>query len=340
MKKSRLNLIISLAVGTVLFVAILFYYGPESFKLIFENINPLYLIPYVILTTLDFATTTFRLKIILKAHGQKVGFLTLFRQNLAGFSISYVTPSVRVGGEPLKAYMLKQECDIDLKTGSSSIILDKFVELFGSAGLGIIGLALLFTIPGITITMKTILSLLLITAFSLLGFIYYSTIRGKGPFTNLFNLLKFYKFKRLQKFDQVLKEVEDKMGDFFKHHKTAFFLSLLTYVFYGIFSVLELKFLLLSFGVETTLTEATLALIVLGITNFIPVPAALGFTEAGQAGLFLLLKDSGSTGFAFGLLLRLRNIIFTIIGFSLISHFSGKEIMKRKEKILAEVGES
>ena len=74
--------------------------------------------------------------------------------------------------------------------------------------------------------------------------------------------------------------------------------------------------------------EIILTIVVMGLVNFIPVPAALGFLEAGQAGLYSLLKSSASVGLAFSLIIRLRNILVTIIGFGIISHFSGKQIIK------------
>jgi uncharacterized membrane protein YbhN (UPF0104 family) len=91
---------------------------------------------------------------------------------------------------------------------------------------------------------------------------------------------------------------------------------------------LEFKFLFLSFGVNVSIVEIILTIVMMGIVNFIPVPAALGFLEAGQAGLYTLLKSSASIGLAFSLVIRLRNILVTVIGFSIISHFSGKQIIE------------
>jgi len=332
MKKKKVNLIISFIIGIALFIATIAYFGLDSLKLVYENITPIYLIPYAILTTLTFFASTWRLQVILKAYEKKVPFFSLLYQNIAGYALCYVTPAVRLGGEPLKAYMLKKENNIDLKTGSSALILDKFVELFGSAIIGIIGLILLFFLPNISPILKIILAIIIILGVFILFIIYYLTITDKGPFLHLYKLLEFFILKKSKKFEKILKQVEDKMKNFFVNHKKEFLISFSFYCLYGFISVFELKFLLLALGIQASITEAILILVVLGIVNLIPVPAGLGFLEAGQSGLFEILKSSGVIGLAFSLLIRLRNITFTVIGFALISYFSGKQIINKKEK--------
>ena len=93
--------------------------------------------------------------------------------------------------------------------------------------------------------------------------------------------------------------------------------------------MLEFKFLLLGLGINASLVVIILALTVLGLVYFIPIPAGLGFLEAGQTGLFYALKGEGSIGFVLSLITRIRNLIFVAIGFSLIAYFSGGVVEKK-----------
>jgi uncharacterized protein (TIRG00374 family) len=284
-----------------------------------------------------FFSYALRWKIVLAAYDKKVAFITLLRQTIAAFAVSYLTPAARLGGEPLRAYMLKKEVGIDLKTGTSSIIMDKFVELFGSAMFGVLGLFLLMYIPGITLTFKLLFTGLIIFTISVLLIFYHRTVTGRGSFSSLFNLFRLYKITKWKNFVSVLKDIEKKLEYFFVHHKKAFFLSSASYLIYTVLIILEMKFLLLSFGVNASLMTIVISLTLIGACNFIPVPAALGFLEAGQTSLFAALQGEGSIGFALSLLLRMRHLFFVAVGFSLISHFSVKEFqksieMKKKQK--------
>ena len=326
--KSKRNLIISLAIGIILFVVTLKYFGIGSVKLIYQNINPIYFALYIFFGIVILFITALRLQVILRAYKKKIPLLKLFKQNIAGFAVAYITPSVKLGGEPLKAYMLKKECNVDIKTGSSAMIIDKFVETLGTIFVGAIGLIILFLIPGIPIEVKVILFGIIFFGLVALYWIYRRTIKKKGSFSSLFNLLRFYKIKKWKSLLKIIEDVEARMHRFFIFNKKEFIISFLIYLAYFILNIIEFKFLFLSFGIDASLIEIILTIVVLGIVNFIPVPAALGFLEAGQSALYGLLKSSASIGLAFSLVIRLRNIIVTIIGFGIISHFSGEQIIE------------
>lgn len=326
--KDKINLIVSLTIGIIIFIVTIKYFGLESIKLIYKNINPFYLSIYLLFSILVIFANSWRLQTILKAYKKKVPILDLVKQNIAGFSVAYITPSVKLGGEPLKTYMLKKENNVNLKTGSSAIIIDKFVEVLGTLGVGVIGLFILFLIPGVPIEVKAILLGIVFFGSLALYWIYLRTIKRQGSFSTLFNLLRFYKIKKWKSFSKVIEDVENRMHKFFIFNKKEFLVSFLFYWLYLIINIIEFKFLFLSFGVNVSIIEIILTIVMMGLVNFIPVPAALGFLEAGQAGLYSLLKSSASVGLAFSLVIRLRNILFTVIGFGIISHFSGKQILE------------
>lgn len=331
MKKS-VNLIISLLIGVGIFGVFLYKIGMDSVNLIIQNINFKYLLIYAVITTVAFFPTAWRWKIILKAYKKNVSFLKMMKYTLAGYAVSYVTPSAKVGGEPLRVYMLKKEQDIDMKIGTSSVILDKFIEFVGTAIFGFIGLIILFFLPQLPLYAKLILAGILIVSFYILFILYYRTVTGKGCFSSLFVKLRLNRIFKRKNFVRTLKAVEKRMEKFFVEHKREFFMASLTYVVYSVLAILEFKFLLLSFGINVSISIIILAIIVWGLANFVPVPAGLGVLEAGQAGLFSLLEGDGNIGFALSLLTRIRALLFVAIGFSFITHFSGKQLEEKYKK--------
>ncbi len=338
-KRSKLNFLISFLAGFFIFFIFLYKTGGEAILLLLNKINFFYLFIYLILTSSFFIFAALRWQVILNAYKdvreKKICFFRLLKQTIAGYAVAYITPSVRLGGEPLRAYMLKKEEGINLKTGASSIVIDKFVELAGTALFGVLGLILLLTIPGISLSLKIILLCLILFTFIFLFVIYYRTVLGKGVFSSLFDL---FNSGSLDQFINAVKGMEKKMEEFFKNYKKRFFLSFMFYFAYGLTAVIEMKFLFLSFGVNASIFEIALSLIILGLVNFIPVPAALGFLEAGQSSLFEILQGQGSVGFALSLLLRARSLIFVGLGFGLISYFSGKEVRKKVKEIRSQRG--
>ncbi|MBU2504124.1 MAG: flippase-like domain-containing protein [Nanoarchaeota archaeon] len=322
--KHKLNIILSLIVGLGIFGFFLYHVGVGSVFSIFLNIRPIYLGLYFVFTTLTFFPTAWRWGIILKAYGKRVPLRFLMKYTIAGYSISYLTPSAKVGGEPLRAYMLSKERGVDIKLASSSVIIEKFVELAGSAIFGVVGLVLFFSLPGVSLWLKLILGIALTIAFLLLIIVYHRSVTGKGSFSSLFLTFRLDRIAKWKSFVKVIRDVETHMKDFFVKQKKAFMLSFFTYLIYAVLVVFEYKFLLLGLGFNESIRTVILALIVAGFAGFIPVPASLGFLEAGQSTLFSAIKGAGSIGFALSLLVRLRALIFVALGFSFITYFSGK----------------
>lgn len=330
LKKVKKRQLLLFLIGFVLFGIFFYKLGGDSLTLIESNFNLKYLLIYVGITTFAICPLVWRWQVILKGYHKKVSFWTLLRIQLAGYAVSYVTPSARVGGEPLRIYMLEKECNVDYKTGTVSVILDRYMELLGTLCLGIVGLMLVLFLPAVSYKLKVGATLLILASLIVLYIFYYRLEKNKGFFSPLFSL--FMSRKMIEKYQQVLKDVDEKMSYFIIHHKKEFFLSFFFYAVSGSLFLIEFKYLLLSFGVPTTMFEVILIVVVLGAANFVPLPMALGSLEAGQSSLFILLKDNSTIGFALSLVHRIRGITISLVGFVLIMIFSGKRVLKQAEE--------
>ena len=323
MNKKKFDLFISLLIGLFVFAIIFLKFGMESILLIINNISLKYLLVFLFFFSASFLPLVLKWQIILRTYKKKINFLELLKQTIAGYAVSYITPVAKLGGEPVRAYMLKKNCNVDLKTGSSSIVIDKFIELLGMIFFGLIGMIFIISFPKIPFYFKSVFISLIILGSYILFIFYYRTKTEKGSFSSLLVSFKIYRNK---KFIKSVENVEKKMSHFFKNHKKEFFLSFLCYIIYGIIVFFEFKFLFLSFGVHTSIIELMLSLTIFGLFNLFPIPAGIGFGEAGQSSLFLLLKGNGSIGLAFVLLERITSLVVVAIGFSIISYFAGKHI--------------
>lgn len=328
--KSKLN-VLFLVLGILLFIFFLYKFGISALDIIKQNINFYYLTLFGLVAMLNVVPHSLRFKMILDSYGKKINIFRLIKQQVCVFAVSYLTPSSRLGGEPVRVYMLKKECDVDYKVGTTAVILDKFVEVLGSALYGVIGLILLTVLLGIPLYFKVFFGSLVFLVLFLLFLIYYRTVNNKRVFSSLFVLMRMDRIKNWKKFIPILEDIESKMADFFINHKKSFALSFLFYVIGGVVFILEFKLLLLSIGVNASLFQIILAINIWGISAFVPTPASLGFLEAGQAGLFQVMQGDASVGLAMALVLRGAYLAIACLGFVFIIFFSGKELRKKNK---------
>lgn len=69
--------------------------------------------------------------ILLGSMGFKAPFPDLVMAKMVGFSISFLTPSMNVGGEPARTYFLHKKCNLPGSATFSTVLIDKFLELVG-----------------------------------------------------------------------------------------------------------------------------------------------------------------------------------------------------------------
>ncbi len=322
-------MLVFFTIGIFLFGYFIYNFGADSVFLIQENFNMKYMAIFIGLTLLGFAPLVWRWQVILKTYNIKAGFWNLFRNTVAGAAVSYTTPASRMGGEPVRIYMLKKELDVDYKTGSATVLIDRYMELLGTAGFGAVALIVLLLSPNMPALFKIGFGLVMLISTPIILFLLYRLVNNRGVFVTAYDFLRLYKIKRWSGFRENLKNVDELMSNFFANHKKEFYLSLLFYAMSGTLWLIEFKYLLLSFGIESTLTEIILVSTVIGLVNFIPVPGQLGFLEAGQTGLFQAMKGDSNIGFALALLLRARHLVMVSLGYLFISTFSMKEYLKK-----------
>ena len=94
----------------------------------------------------------------------------------------------------------------------------------------------------------------------------------------------------------------------------------------------QYKFALLSLGFDAPVMIIFLSIVATSIASVIPVPAALGFQEAGQVSVFSAI-GLPSLGFALSIMIRLKDLLTTFAGFILLSHegLSVFEVLKQKK---------
>jgi len=316
MKKKILVLALAL-IGVGVFAGILMKTGwREIWNLLYQVTLAKFLLILGVIQ-ISYLIHNWRWQIILKSHGHHVPFWSLWLYRSSGYGVSYVTPTP-VGGEPARIYFLHENHQISLKESTASVFLDKLIELscfavFVASGVFIAGLNNLLPQNSDTIV--------LLTMGVFLGFFAYvfkKLYDNSGFITSIFHFLGLKNHKRFEKLGEKICHTERMMMDFLCHtdhmKTTVPFLVFLSFLGWGA-TILEYYVIGRILGFDFTAYESFLISTVPSLAYLLPIPGGFGVLEGLGAGLFVLLGYTASAAIAVMVMVRLKELLFSGIGF-------------------------
>ena len=260
----------------------------------------------------------------------KLKIYQVFKIRIIGEAFNYIL--FQVGGEPVKAFLLKNNFGIKYKLSIGSLILAKTIILFALIIFFFIGLISIFYTGKFGENFENA---------ALVGFVLFTTLISLFFIVQRYKLTSklhnIFKNKFSKKFNNVfkhLKDTENKISNFYKKTKADFFKILFLNLSNWFFGALELYAIFYLLDERITFLEAiaieTLVQLVRAMLFFIP--SNIGTQE----GVFVLavnvLKDSTPLGLAVAIIRRLREVIWISIG--LILGFNQKIDFKEIKKKL------
>lgn len=272
-----------------------------------------------------FLLCIWRWKIILKSQGySKIPLTVLLRSKIVGFTLSYLTPSIYFGGEPLRALMLKEENGLDWEANITSIIIDKVLELTINGLIILTGLIYILTYFTLPSWLSWLLIGILFFCLGLAYFFYSRTIKKRGFFTSIINFFNLHQIEKIKGIQSNLQTIEKYLANFFSHQPRYLMTGLsLSLVGRGL-SIVGAWLIIHFLGVEIGLITLLVFMALLYAVFFIPIPGSLGSQEASQALVFALFGLGAHTGIAWILILRAIHLIGVAIGLLVLTHFQIK----------------
>ncbi len=141
-------------IGIVILIYIIIRSGPERIAEAFYSVEVLYLLPALLLIIPYILLQTYKWKYILDRQGIRLGFPYLVKVYLIGTFYSMLTPG-RLGTFMRIGY-IREKAEKSLGECSSSVVLDKAMDMLSLFAIAIIGLGLLagyvFDMALITVT--------------------------------------------------------------------------------------------------------------------------------------------------------------------------------------------
>ena len=269
------------------------------------------------------ATLVWKWQVVLKSQNIKISFINLFTYRLVGYGISYLTPSAKLGGEPVRAALLSRH-NVSFSKALSSVVIDKTIEVASSALFFFIGVLIVlfrFALPGQTeITML----LFAIAFLFLMVFIYHRLSSGKGFIRSLCKRLKLDKIKNIDITEAKLELFEKRIIKFFKEDKKDFIMTFVASFMSWVFMFLEYKMAALILGYNLSFMILFLIISFVGAAFMIPIPMAVGSLEASQVAVCTMMNIKSAVGIALAFIIRIRDLMWSSMGLLLLSYFGVK----------------
>ncbi|MFQ5897471.1 MAG: flippase-like domain-containing protein [Candidatus Methylomirabilia bacterium] len=267
--------------------------------------------PFALVTTMDTLGWRFAFRRDLTS------FRTLLSVRLVGEAFNLTTPTASMGGEPVKAYLLRPR--VPLEEGLASVIVGKTTIALAQGLFLAVGLALawfLLTLPSAFLNGMT--GFLVIEILALGGFALIQLLgvlgRGLGFLTKLGVLWGAGRTEKFHRLDRTLTL-------FYREHPRRLGLSLLFHFFGWLLGTLEVYLILYFLGIPVPLLTA-LVIEAFGaaikVAAFM-IPAGLGALEGGNMVVFTLLGLGAGVGLSYTLIRRLRELTWVSVGLILLA---------------------
>lgn len=321
MQKRFIVFLLFLALGIGLFINVIVQTGVEQIWSTLRNFSFAFFLIYLILSTLNFGLYTLRWHLILQAllkrekfpHFHKtISFLDLFFHRMAGFAVSYLTPTAQTGGEPLRILLLHRD-GVQMSLSTASVIIDKALEFTTLMIFIFIGIVMGLLDGSLPPGSRVFFGAVLVIFFMLIFWFYYASLKNIGFFSSLLRFFHLHKFSKIERMIQEVIKVEEQMSAFYKQNGPTFLVLIFISIFIIGFQLFEHYILALFFGVKMTFFQTFLVSTIPYLAIIIPIPGSLGVLESSHAVMFALLGIQ-INAFVLVFIIRIRDFAFVLLG--------------------------
>ncbi len=272
--------------------------------------------PYALTSTLDSAAWRF-------AFPDRIPpFPKLWTARLAGEAVNYTTPTASVGGEPVKAYLVRYW--VPPVEGLTSVIVDKTAIVLGQGLFGLLGLTLACTVvpvSGPIITAMTVL--LIVQALAMTGFVAVQVMgaAGRGG-----RLLARFGMGPSRSRQERLEGLDRTLATYYRERRRRLAAGVLVHFVAWTLGSLEI-FLVLNFlGLPVPLLTAMVLESCGAAVKFASfmIPGSLGALEGSNVAIFAALGYGGAIGLTYTLVRRLRELTWASAGMIALAALSGR----------------
>ena len=332
--KKSIKFILSGILGLLALGGILYYVGLGKVLGEIALLGPWGFLLFLLNALLIFLLWTAGWWVLLRAYGVQRSWRETLRAMLSGYAINYLIPTLNLGGEPVKAYLISDGFSSSGAKVVATIVVERFINL-SSILLWVLGSSvyLSFT-PLISLPLRWGLlsgaggGMLLMVAIGL-GFLRRATLVSRFVIW-LEQRLPWGKGFLKRAGTEILK-VEQEIHRAFSQHRRAVLITFAVDLTAAALAYLN-PLIFFFFADQHLLSLGELSLIfALGmfLALFLWVtPAGLGVAEGGMIGIFELLGISQASAVAYSFTLKLPALLLAGVGIAFMAQHGLARLLK------------
>lgn len=318
--KKGLNYTLSVVVGVGLLGGVLYYVGWRG---IFAHITALGaagiagVVGDVLLTVIAWILCWL---IILRSYGITLSLNSITAARLSGFAVTYLTPTLYFGGEPIRALMVVGRTPAPATRIFATIVVERFLGGLSLVVFVLIGSFYALISPHVSMVEKRIV---IIGVPFICFWIVIGLINFAGNFKWISRMIRLLRYplprwrKAFKRAANKVSETEDEVYEAFTRHWKGTLLAFLIQTAATFFVYMRPQ-VFFHFSAHTTFSFPQLSLLFtlnIMLSFFLWItPGGLGTSEAALIGIYKLVGVGKEGAVAFSLIFKFIEILFVVIG--------------------------
>ena len=254
--------------------------------------------------------------LILREAGMRIGYLRVFRARMSGYAITYLTPSMYFGGEPVRAMLLK-DGTASYKKIAATIALDKYIELFTKMPLIVVGFAFIVLLLHVELPYLLLAGALIAAFCGLFVFVTVHLFQGRGSVRRLakgiLRPLVRIRPRWAVRAVRVATDFEREVHLIIKR-RWVFYTAMCVGILFSGVEVLQTWYVLRVLGHANTVHPFVIyaTIVVQGLVSILP--GNIGGMEGVHLFIFTVLGIGSSTSLIYTVILRIGQMSFVFLG--------------------------
>jgi len=304
--------------------------GPGRIYDAAAQLGPVALLVLLIPSVIMYAVEAYGWKVTLGPSAKDIPFWRVFAIRTAGEVVNMTTPTAYIGGEPLKAYLLKKH-NVPMVEGLASVVIAKTTMTIAEVLFILLGIALgVWLLGGNDSSGQTVAAAVLSVGLLAFGTAAFVFVQRRGLFTWVLEFLRKVglKISYLEAREEKLRSLDRTILDFYSHNRPAFYASTGLFFLGWMGEALEVYVIISYLGgaamALSAISIGALSVFIKGGTFFIP--GSLGAQDGGNLLLLRAFGYSDVAGITFALLRRFRELVWIGLGLLCLTFVGGHSV--------------
>lgn len=317
-----------LFIGLLTLGMIVWHVGPGRIYDLTAQLGPVALLIMLIPSVIMYVVEAYGWKVTLGPSAQHLPFWRVFAIRTAGEVVNMTTPAGYSGGEPLKAYLLKNR-NVPMVDGVTSVVIAKTTMTVAEVLFILLGIGLgVWLLGGSDSSGQTVAAALFSVGLLAFGTVAFIFVQRQGIFTWSLQFLRKVglKIRYLEVREEKLRSLDRTILDFYRYSRPAFCASTGLFFLGWMAEALEVYVIIYFLGgpaiALSAISIGALSVFIKGSTFFIP--GSLGAQDGGNLFLLNAFGYSDIAGITFALLRRFRELAWIGIGLLCLALLRGR----------------